>query len=90
MGNCNNCCNNNERKDEIITDKVKVTIIKDFNMIVTTLNPFYFYNYSIIEDIEKRFTENELILNDFIDVCESLHVVFFCSIFFLVWLFLWY
>lgn len=71
MGNCNNCCNNNERKDEIITDKVKVTIIKDFNMIVTTLNPFYFFNYSIIEDIEKRFTENELSLNDFIDVWKG-------------------
>lgn len=69
--NCNNCCNNSDRKDEIITDKVKVTIIKDFNTIVTTLNPFYFYNYSIIEDIEKRFLENDLSFNEFIDVWKG-------------------
>lgn len=83
MGTC--CqCERDTGINEISIDKNAIT--KDFDYIVTSLNPFYSYNLRIIEEIERRFFLESLPLMDFIDLwltgflnCQVKKTFLFCK-----------
>lgn len=62
-----NCCTSVENKNFELSDD-RSFIIRDFDYIISTINPFFSYNLRMIEEVERRFFLENVSLFEFIDI----------------------